>query len=406
MGESSSPSSNESNRSNGSPTFSEQVEDDLLQLPNMEVSRLAHILQFGGDDVSSTKEALMALVRSAHMAPYYRVLCQTHGWPVDEALIKIMQVENDKDEAACDARLKDAEDNLGDMEVLEAMFAKATHFSRIGDLSRAREVFSAVREKAPSINQKIQIALHLVRLGLFFSDLALLEEEITTARQLIDQGGDWDRRNRLKVYEGCYLMMQRDFKKAAVLFQESIATFTSDELMPYNTMVLYCVLTNVLTASRVDVKTKIVDSPEVLAVIDDIPHLSAFLNGLYECKYRQFFQAMVDLNSAIQCDKYLYAHSLFIYRELRVLAYNQFLEAYKSVKMESMAKCFGISLSFLDSELSRFIAAGRLTAKIDKVGGVIETNRPDTKNTQYQEVIKKGDHLLNRLQKLARVINI
>ena len=35
-------------------------------------------------------------------------------------------------------------------------------------------------------------------------------------------------------------------------------------------------------------------------------------------------------------------------------------------------------------ELSRFIAAGRLHCKIDKVKGIVETNRPDSKNWQYQ----------------------
>lgn len=57
-------------------------------------------------------------------------------------------------------------------------------------------------------------------------------------------------------------------------------------------------------------------------------------------------------------------------------------------------------------ELSRYIAAGRLHCKIDKVGGIVETNRPDSKNWQYQAVIKHGDILLNRVQKLSRVINI
>ena len=37
-----------------------------------------------------------------------------------------------------------------------------------------------------------------------------------------------------------------------------------------------------------------------------------------------------------------------------------------------------------DRELARFIAAGRLHCKIDKVGGIVETNRPDSKNWQYQ----------------------
>jgi 26S proteasome regulatory subunit N7 len=42
---------------------------------------------------------------------------------------------------------------------------------------------------------------------------------------------------------------------------------------------------------------------------------------------------------------------------------------------------------------------------IDKVGGIIETNRPDGKNAQYQQVIKQGDLLLTRIQKLGRVIS-
>lgn len=195
-------------------------------------------------------------------------------------------------------------------------------------------------------------------------------------------------------------------------------------------------------------------------------------------------------------------------RELRVLVYAQFLESYKSVRLTSMADSFGVSVDFLDRcvrtlldtgplltlltrplphhtrllnqslvspqyprELSRFIASGRLSAKIDKVGGVVETSRPDTKNAQYQvgrcvdvmyqhhrtggwvesknrcvacyrlcmasgwvggggwkhgmqinvwptdaiahtsiqqilqEVIKQGDLLLNRLSKLARVVD-
>lgn len=35
-------------------------------------------------------------------------------------------------------------------------------------------------------------------------------------------------------------------------------------------------------------------------------------------------------------------------------------------------------------ELSRFIYGGRLNCVIDKVAGIVETNRPDTKNAQYQ----------------------
>ncbi|KAG7012295.1 26S proteasome non-ATPase regulatory subunit 6-like protein, partial [Cucurbita argyrosperma subsp. argyrosperma] len=84
----------------------------------------------------------------------------------------------------------------------------------------------------------------------------------------------------------------------------------------------------------------------------------------------------------------------------------QFLESYKSVTIKAMANAFGVSVEFIDLELSRFIAAGKLHCKIDKVAGVLETNRPDSKNALYQATIKQGDFLLNRIQKLSRVIDL
>jgi 26S proteasome regulatory subunit N7 len=71
-----------------------------------------------------------------------------------------------------------------------------------------------------------------------------------------------------------------------------------------------------------------------------------------------------------------------------------------------MSKQFGVTEEYLDKDLCKFIAAGRLHCVIDKVSNLVETNRPDTKNAQYQSVIKQGDLLLNRIQKLSRVINV
>jgi len=69
-----------------------------------------------------------------------------------------------------------------------------------------------------------------------------------------------------------------------------------------------------------------------------------------------------------------------------------------------MAQRFGIGVEFLDRELGDYVSSGRLSCKIDKVNGIVESTRPDSKNSLYQQTIKQGDNLLNRLQKLSRVI--
>ncbi|KAF5959302.1 hypothetical protein HYC85_000511 [Camellia sinensis] len=135
----------------------------------------------------------------------------------------------------------------------------------------------------------------------------------------------------------------------------------------------------------------VVDALEIFTVIGKIPHLLGFLNSLYDCQYNW-------PNGANKIGP-LFASPLLVYmREVRTVVYSQFLESYESVTIEAMAKAL--------EELSRFIAAGKLHCKIDKVAGVLETNRPDAKNALYQATIKQGDFLLNRIQKLSRVIDL
>lgn len=71
-----------------------------------------------------------------------------------------------------------------------------------------------------------------------------------------------------------------------------------------------------------------------------------------------------------------------------------------------MANAFGVSTDFIDKELSNFIYAGKISCKIDKVSGVIESNRPNRKGELFNNSIKAGDLLLNRIQKLARGLDI
>lgn len=74
---------------------------------------------------------------------------------------------------------------------------------------------------------------------------------------LIEEGGDWDRRNRLRTYEGVYAMAVRDFKTAASCFFETMATFTSTELMDYRTFVKYAVFSCTVAMDRSDMKSKV-----------------------------------------------------------------------------------------------------------------------------------------------------
>merc|ERR1711939_725532 len=98
----------------------------------------------------------------------------------------------------------------------------------------------------------------------------------------------------------------------------------------------------------------------------------------------------VPIIDAITKDRYLKPHIRRFNRVMRLNAYRQFLASYRSVTLEAMA-----------TELASFISSGKLSCKIDKVGGVIESNEADNRSQVYVEIIKHGDLFLNRMQKLS-----
>lgn len=120
---------------------------------------------------------------------------------------------------------------------------------------------------------------------------------------------------------------------------------------------------------RPALKKKVIDSPDVLSAIGDVPHLAGVLNAFYEGRYRDLFAGLTALYPSVARDRYLARHAPHWLREMRLRAYVQFLESYKSVTLVGMAAAFGVTPPFLDAELSRFIAGGRLNAKLDAVAG-------------------------------------
>ncbi|URE08690.1 26S proteasome non-atpase regulatory subunit [Musa troglodytarum] len=360
------------------------------------------------DDIEKVRlrDEVLDAVKAHDMSSLYETLAAASVLEMDAAVLDSMKRRIDDELKKLDDKIADAEENLGESEVREAHLAKSLFYIQIGDKEKALEQLKTTEGKTVAVGQKMDLVFYTLQLGLFYMDFDLISRSIDKAKNLFEEGGDWERKNRLKVYEGLYCMATRNFKKAANLFLDSISTFTTYELLSYDTFIFYTVLTSIISLDRVSLKQKVVDAPEILTVIGKIPHLSEFLNSLYGCQYKSFFSAFSGLTEQIKLDRYVQPHFRFYMREVRTVVYSQFLESYKSVTMEAMATAFGVSVDFIDLELSRFIAAGKLHCKIDKVAGVLETNRPDSKNALFQATIKQGDFLLNRIQKLSRVIDL
>lgn len=389
------------------------MEEGLAKVPKLDLAQYKYALTQevthpnpNKAATQSVKDKLLAGIVADNMTPFYLECCKDLGWSVDKKLEATMKAANEEKLKELDTKIEDAEANLGETEIRETNLEKAEYLSLIGSKDLSLEQFRKTYEKTVTLGHRLDIVFHNIRIGFFYQDFDLIKRNLDKAKTLIEEGGDWDRRNRLKVYLGLYSVMMRDFKTAAAQFLDTVATFTSYELMDYETFVIYTIFSTVVAMSRTDLRDKVSRNAEILEVLHGLPQIKNYLFSIYECRYNDFFKSLAYVEQYMRMDRYFEQHYHYYVREMRIIAYSQLLESYSSLTLTYMANSFGVSTQFIDKELSRFIAAGRLHCKIDRVKEIVETNRPDNKNWQYQETIKKGDLLLNRIQKLSRVINI
>ncbi|KAL1303413.1 hypothetical protein AAFC00_006804 [Neodothiora populina] len=382
--------------------------------------------------------------------------------PWDEKTYEELKKANEDELAAIQKEEDEATEQAGDTEIQTARGKRAELYARIGDKDAAIAAYESLMEKTGILGSKIDIVLAIIRIAFFFDDKILVKKSVEQCAALVESGGDWDRRNRLKAYQGLHLLTIRAHSQAAPLLLDSLSTFTSNELCSYSSLVVYAILAGSVALPRRDFKSRVVDSPEIRAIIgsdDSHDRLAAFsgavsakstetemdvdssatpkpaavnlttlgnssyqekaepvidftplaqmINSLYAGNYQVFFKALgnVETNFLSQ-DRYLYEHRRWYVKEMRCRAYSQLLQSYKIVSLQSMSQSFGVSVDWLDRDLAPFIASQRLTCTIDRVRGVVETRVADDKNKQYNDVVKQGDQLITKLQKYGQVVRL
>jgi len=136
--------------------------------------------------------------------------------------------------AEFDAKIADKREREGDVEVRDAILDKAEWVKdEARDFPEAERIFREAYELSGGASRKMDILFQIILMNLEKYDLEALKKDVATCKQLVEEGADWDKKNKLKIFEAVYLMLIRDFKKASEHLLSSIATFTAVELLEY-----------------------------------------------------------------------------------------------------------------------------------------------------------------------------
>lgn len=219
-------------------------------------------------------------------------------------------------------RLKDAKENQGEIEVLDITQEKAEFLAfECQNMPEAEKVFREAYEMSGSASKKMELIFEILLMNIEKEDIVAIKKDIETCHRLVEDGADWDKKNKLKIFEGVYCIMIRDFKKASDLFVSSIATFTAVELLDFKDFIFYAVVLGLLTQDRKRIKKDIIHSPDVLAINREIPYLKEFSESFYNCDYNTFFKAFIEICDMVSKDRLMKTHAKFYTKEMRLVAY-------------------------------------------------------------------------------------
>ncbi len=84
---------------------------------------------------------------------------------VDDALEAKLKANNAARLEALSHAIKDAQDNLGETEVREALLQKAEYLCRIGAKDEAVTAFREAFDKTVSLGQRMDLTFNVIRLG-------------------------------------------------------------------------------------------------------------------------------------------------------------------------------------------------------------------------------------------------
>lgn len=302
-----------------------------------------------------------------------------------------------------DAKIEDCKENKGAIEIRDAFVEKAEIYKEKKDWDKFREIMDLAMEKTVGASKKLEFTMDILQSYHEQRNVAKYKEYLQKCAKLEEEGSDWEKKNKLSLYRALSNIHRRNFKLAANQMMDTINTFNSPEIIPFSKLIFYSTLLGILSLSRKTILEKLINSSEVSTELKRNPKIEGLLTSFYKCKYQHFFPRLLEVHELVLQDEFLAKHEKFILRQARVVIYTQFLESYKTVTLANMAENFGVSPEFIDRELAELIASRKLNCKIDKLNGIVESQKADSRMSRYDEIIKKGDLLIEKMHKLARI---
>jgi 26S proteasome regulatory subunit N7 len=122
---------------------------------------------------------------------------------VDDAMLEGLENKQEFIDAEIkkfDEKIKYAEEVHGDTEVRDVIIEKAEFYTKVKQSVNAKETFLKALDKTIGVSKRLEVIMFILQIAFLDADVPEMKKYIDKSLKLLEEGGDWERKNKLKVF--------------------------------------------------------------------------------------------------------------------------------------------------------------------------------------------------------------
>lgn len=247
------------------------------------------------------------------------------------------------------------------------------HFQAIGELSKAFDAYSRMRQDAQTPKHIIEICRHLIEVAVEHRNWIAVTSNAQKIRGVMDtKDTDKSIQPLICVAEGLSNLDGGDYQEAAYHFLQTEAGMgaSCNTIISPNDVAVYGGICALATMERHDLNKKVLENSNFRTYLELEPHIRRAISFFVNSRYSQCLSILESYRADYLLDIHLTRHVDELYYMIRSKSIVQYFIPFSCVTLDSLNEQFAAPGKTIEKELVQMISRKDLEGRIDTINRV------------------------------------
>ncbi|KAE8451956.1 hypothetical protein EG329_002120 [Mollisiaceae sp. DMI_Dod_QoI] len=283
------------------------------------------------------------------------------------------------------------------------------HFQAIGDLPKAFEAFSRMRQDAQSSKHIVDISKHLIEVAVEQRNWIAVTSNVQKIKGVMDnKDADKSLQPFLCAAEGLASMDSGEYLSAAYQFLYADAGMGSscNTIISPNDVAVYGGLCALATMERNDLNKRVLENSNFRTYLEMEPHIRRAIGFFVNSRYSQCLSTLESYRADYLLDIHLQKHVDELYYMIRSKSIVQYFIPFSCVTLDSLNQAFAAPGKTIDKELALMISRNELDARIDTQNRLLTSVPSAPRASLHSSTLKTANEYEREARRRIQHMNI